>query len=157
MINFDRRHGLDHESRRNDVNRIERIEQQLASAHDIADVLAAGWESFEFVRVLASVCADQAADMYPAFMFAQGSAVSGRNAIAFAPSMPADRAVLLESPALSAGNVDEVADALAGLASALSARLREAAGRADDDGDRVACEQAARDAERISELLAGSK
>jgi hypothetical protein len=53
-----------------------------------------------------------------------------------------------------AGDVYEVADAVAGLASALSARLREAAGLAANAGDRTACEDAALDAEQISALLA---
>jgi hypothetical protein len=51
-------------------------------------------------------------------------------------------------------NVYEVADAVAELASVLSGRLREAAAIAADAGDRVACESAASDAERISRLLA---
>ncbi len=57
---------------------------------------------------------------------------------------------------VSAGHVDEVADALGGLASVLSARLREAALLAVADGDRIACQNAARDADQIGELLARS-
>ena len=139
------------------MEQIEPIEQHLLGADSVADVLAAGWEIFEFVGALAADGAGQATDMYPAFTFARGSAVSGRNAIAFAPSMPAGRPAVSESLALSAGDVYEVADALAGLASALSARLREAAGLAADPDDRVACENAARDAEQVSGFLAGSR
>ena len=79
---------------------------------------------------VAAASADKSAGMYPAFTFARGSAVSGRNAIAFAPSMPACYAAPPATPAPVTGDVHEVADALAGLASALSARLREAAGHA---------------------------
>ena len=46
------------------------------------------------------------------------------------------------------------ADGLAGLASALSMRLRESAGLAADAADRSACENAAREAERITWFLA---
>jgi hypothetical protein len=133
------------------------IRQHLLDAHDIADTLAAGWEVFELVRVLASAAADREADMYPAFTFARGSAVNGRNALTFAPSMPANHSGSLEGLALPTDDVDEVADILAGLASALSKRLRKAAGLATADGDRTACEKAARDADRISDLLAESK
>lgn len=136
---------------------MELIGQRLRDARDVADVLAAGWEIFELVSVLASAAADRAADMYPAFTFARGSAVNGRNAIAFAPSMPTGHAASLEGLASLAEDVDEVADILADLASALNKRLREAARLATADGDRIACETAARDADRISELLTGSR
>jgi hypothetical protein len=53
-----------------------------------------------------------------------------------------------------AGDADEIADALADLASALSIRMREAAGLADNPPDRTACQDAAREAERITWLLA---
>ena len=139
------------------VDEIGLIRQHLLGARHMAGTLAAGWDVFELVRVLASAASDRAADMYPAFTFARGSAVHGRNAIAFAPSMPTDHARSLEGLALPTDDVDEIADILAGLASALSARLREAAGFATADGDRIACEKAARDAGRISELLAESK
>jgi hypothetical protein len=92
--------------------------------------------------------------MYPAFMFARGAAVNGRNTIAFAPSMPTVGAASFGNPELSTSDVDEGADILAALALALSARLRAAARLAADDGDRFACESAARDADQIGELLA---
>jgi hypothetical protein len=95
--------------------------------------------------------------MYPAFTFARGAAVSGRNAIAFAPSMPADHAGPFENATPLKGDVYEVADTLADLASALSACLRKAAGIAGDASDRAACQDAARDADRITELLAKSQ
>jgi hypothetical protein len=138
------------------VRQIELIERQLREADGVAGVLAAGWENFELIGVLAADSAEKAADMYPAFMFARGAAVDGRNAIMLAPSMPAGGPASFGSPELSTGDVDEVADALAGLASAMSARLREAALLAVDDGDRIACENAARDADQIGELLARS-
>lgn len=137
------------------MKQIELIEQHLREADGVAGVLAAGWEIFELISVLAADGAEQAADLYPAFVFARGAAVGGRNAIALAPSMPAGDPASFGSPELSASDVNEIADTLAGLASALSARLREAARLAADDGDRIACEDAARDADRISELLAG--
>jgi hypothetical protein len=136
---------------------IKPIQQHLLDADGMPGVLAAGWDAFELVRAVAGASADQAADMYPAFTFARGAAVSGRNAIAFAPSMPTGQATLFERSVPLAGDVYEVADALADLASTLSARLREAAGLAADARDRAACENAARDADRINELLAKGK
>jgi hypothetical protein len=137
------------------VRKIELVERQLLDADDLADVLVVAWEIFGLVGGLAADCADRAPDMYPAFMFARGAAVNGRNAVASAPSMPPGRSVLAESSKPSATDMYEVADAIAGLASALGARLREAA-RLADDGDRIACQNAARDADRIVGLLAES-
>jgi hypothetical protein len=138
------------------VKQIELIEQHLGEAIGVADVLAAGWEIFELIGDVAAACAEQSVDLYPAFMFARSAAVDGRNAIAFAPSVPAVDAALSGGPVLWTGDVSEVADALAGLASELSTRLRAVARLAADDGDRAACESAARDADRISALLARS-
>ncbi len=138
------------------MRQIELTERQLREADSVVDVLAAGRDVFELVGVLAASSAEKAADLYPAFMFARGAAVEGRNAIVLAPSMPAGGPASFGSPELSTGDVDEVADALARLASVLSARLREAALLAADDGDRIACEDAAGEADRIGELLAGS-
>ena len=135
------------------MNQIELARHRLLGADGVPGLLFAGWDIFELVIAVAAASADQSADMYPAFTFARGSAVSGRNAIAFAPSMPACYAPSgAGEPAT--GDVYEVADAVAGLASALSARLRDAAGHAADAGDRTACEVAAGHADQISELLA---
>ena len=131
------------------------LERRLADAAGLAGVLAVAWEVFEFVRVLCAAGAAQAADLYPAFTFARGPAVSGRNALALAPSLPEGFPTPPRSPVAPTGEADEIADSIVGLASALSERLREAAGLAADPDDRTACADAAYDAARISELLAG--
>ena len=136
------------------VEQADLLEQRLRDAIGVADVLAAGWEIFEFVRVLCAVGAGLAADLYPAFTFARGSAVSGRNVIALAPSLLACPPAPSENPVPPTGEADEIADVIAGLAAALSERLRETARLATDPDDQAACQDAARDAARISELLA---
>ncbi len=130
------------------------LERRLADAAGVAGVLAVAWEVFEFVRVFCAAGADQAADLYPAFTFARGPAVSGRNAIALAPSLPEGFPTPPGNP-VAPGEVGEIADSIAGLASALSGRLRETAELAADPDDRIACQDAACDAARIGELLAG--
>ena len=139
------------------MNQIELAKQHLLGADSMPSLLAAGWEAFELVIAVATASADESADMYPALTLARGSAVSGRNAIAFAPSMPDGYGAPLDDPAPGTGDVYEVADAVAGLASALSARLRDAAGLVADARDRTACEDAARHAEQIGKLLAGGE
>ncbi len=135
------------------MKQIELASQRLLGAGGVPGVLSAGWEIFELVIAVAAASVDQSADMVPAFTVARGSAASGRNAIAFAPSMPTGYAPS-GTPEPVTGDVYEVADAVAGLASALSARLRDAAGHAADAGDSAACENAAGHADQISKLLA---
>jgi hypothetical protein len=135
------------------VKQIELARHRLLGADGMPGVLSAGWEIFELVMAVAVASADQSPGMYPAFTFARGSAVSGRNAIAFAPSMPARYAPSVTAEPAT-GEVHQVADAVAGLTSALSERLRDAAGRSSDAGDRAACEDAAGHADHISRLLA---
>ena len=62
------------------MKQIELASQRLLGADGMPGLLAAGWEIFELVIAVAAASADQSADMYPAFTFARGSAVSGRNA-----------------------------------------------------------------------------
>lgn len=136
------------------MDQIEVVRQQLIDADGVPEVLSAGWQVFELVRSVASASADRAADMYPAFTFARGAAVSGRNAIAHAPSLPTDCAPWPDAPATASGDVYEIADSVSQLCSFLSKRLREVANLAGDDEDKAACENAASEAERVSGLLA---
>ena len=138
----------------NRVNETKLIHRRLIDAAGLPAVLATGWDIFELIATIASASASDSADMYPAFTFARGAAVSGRNAIAFAPSMPPLSGGARYELPKPAGDADEIADDLAGLAVALSARLRESAELAADAADRSACENAACDAERIAWLLA---
>jgi hypothetical protein len=138
----------------NRVNRVKLIHQRLADADGLPAVLCACWEIFELVGTIVSECAGESPAMYPAFTFARGSAVSGRNALAFAPSMPPVSGEPGHRPAKPAQDVDEIADALANLATAVSIRLRESAQLATTAADRSACENAAGEAERIAWFLA---
>jgi hypothetical protein len=142
------------EGRCHRVDRIKLIHQRLADADGLPAVLSVSWEIFELVGTIAAASAGQSPDMYPAFTFARGAAVSGRNALAFAPSLPPVPGEPGHMPLKPAGDVDEIAGTLADLASAVSIRLRESAGRAAADGDRSACQDAAGQAERIAWFLA---
>jgi hypothetical protein len=138
----------------NRVNETKLIRRRLADADGLPAVLAAGWVIFELIATIASASADESPDMYAAFTFARGAAVSGRNAIAFAPSMPPISAGAGHELPKPSGDADEIADDLAGLASALSMRLRASAELAADAADRSACENAAGDAGQITWFLA---
>ena len=138
----------------NRVNETKLIRRRLAGADGLPAVLAAGWDIFELIATIASASADASPDMYAAFTFARGAAVSGRNAIAFAPSMPPISGGAGHELPKPAGDVYEIADDVAGLASDLSMRMRQEAKLAADAADRSACESAASEAERVAQLLA---
>jgi hypothetical protein len=136
------------------VEQIKLIHQRLVNADGFPALLAAARDTFELVQATASAGAAGSPDLYPAFTFARGAAVNGRNALAFAPSMPLIPADAASRPAKPADDVDKIADALADLASTLSIRLQESAELAADPADRTACQNAAREADEISSLLA---
>jgi hypothetical protein len=136
------------------MNQISLIQERLVDAGSLPAVLAASWEIFELIATSAYASPDESPEIYPAFTFARSSAVSGRNAVAFAPSMPSFSGNAVYDPPKPAADAGEIADTLAGLASALSVRLRESAELAADAADRSACENAASEAERIAWLLA---
>ena len=135
------------------MNQIKLIHRRLAGAGGLPAVLAASWDIFELIATVASVSAGESPDMYPAFTFARGAAISGRNAIAFAPSLPPIPSEAPPGPPTPGADVYRTADVLADLASALSSRLREAAEFAAAAADRSACQDAANEADRITQLL----
>jgi hypothetical protein len=135
------------------VERIKLIHQRLVDADGLPALLAVAWDTFELVQATASASAGDSPDLYPAFTFARGSAVNGRNALAVAPSMPPVPADSTPTPPDPAADVGRLADLLAALASALSTRLRESAELAPDPADRSACLNAARESDQIISLL----
>jgi hypothetical protein len=86
------------------VKEVDLAKQRLLGAGDVPGLLSAGWDAFEVVMAVAAANADKSAGMYPPFTFARASAVSGRNVIVFAPSMPACYAAPPATPAPVTGD-----------------------------------------------------
>ncbi len=132
------------------------LQTHFEAPGNLADTLAAAWDSFELIQVTANHSADESADRRPelfaAFMFAASAAAQGGDAVGFAPSMLANPD---QPPGWvdSGGDAGEVADKLARLAAVLASRLQSAAVQAGDPGDRRACGHAARQARHIGDLL----
>jgi hypothetical protein len=132
---------------------------RLEQAVGLAAVLGAAYEAFEGMRWEFRAREDPATRWFAGFVMAAAAAADGRDAVAFAPSMPARprRGAAESGPGLPAR---ESAERAAGEAAELSRRLAEcltrAAGLASDRGDREACEQACRCAREIFDLLGGA-
>jgi hypothetical protein len=132
---------------------IDAMRARLSAAANLPDTLAAGWDAFELVQAVADAHAEQAPDLFAAFMFAAASAADGRDAVGFAPSMLATPGTPAGPASPGQGEAYEAADQIVGLMAVLASRLQEAAGQAQDPADRQACDQAAYEAERILDLL----
>ncbi len=132
---------------------------RLQEASDLAAVLDASYEMFEWMLSVIQPLQDPASGWFTPFVMAAASAADGRDALLFAPSLP-------NSPmsAASAGpdppaaqTPGDVARAVAGLSRLAVGQLARAAESARDSGDRSACQHAIRCSQDICELLSGTE
>jgi hypothetical protein len=135
------------------------VEARLRAAVTVPDTLAAGFDAFEIIRLLARDCEDRVPGLLAAFMTAADAAVDGRDAITAAPALPWPGRSEAGARVPGTGpDVAEIAGALAALA-ALAALLRDCLSRAATlatrPEDQAACRDAAQAAGRICQLMAG--
>lgn len=135
---------------------VEVIVARLRDARSLPELLAASFDAFEAIRVLARRSEDLAPRLFAAFMTAADAAVDGTQAITIAPSLSlTPTGPLIAAPSAAGADIDTIADALAALGELLDERLAHAAGRALLSGDRTACQEAAVAGRRIQQLMAG--
>jgi len=129
------------------------LQARLAATAGLPSLLAAGFDTFELIRVAAEICQDQPGPAFATWAMTSAKAAAGRNALASAPSLPSggDRT---EAAALTSGD-EAAAAAMGGLAARLAACMAAAAHRASA-GDRAACEHAVGRTAHIANLLAGA-
>src|ERR1035441_7044629 len=75
---------------------------RLERAAGLAAVLDAAYDAFESMRLAFRVHEDPASGLFGAFVMAAASAADGRDAVAFAPSLPAHLVRAHLRPAISA-------------------------------------------------------
>ncbi len=134
------------------------ITARLARGETMPQVLAASYDAFEFIRLLARQCEDRDPRLFAAFMTTAAAAADGLDALAFSDSLPAPgepgATVITGIPPSTDADLGTVADTLAALAAVLSRQLTRAAALAPADGDRHACRLAGRAADEIHRLMA---
>jgi hypothetical protein len=138
--------------------RIAALRDRVEQADGRAAVLDAAHDAFEDMLAVIRAHEDPEDRMFIPLVMAAASAADGRDAIAFAPSLPPHRlrsATVGEQPH-EPGPVATIASRLASLSELLAIRLTEAARSAPDPGDRAACRNAARLARDIHTLLTAS-
>jgi hypothetical protein len=138
------------------VHQISAIEDRLRHSTTMPDSLAASFDTFETIRLIARQHALAAPQLFAAFMTTAAAAAEGRDAITAAPSLPLAGGHPPRygepAPAPEAGP-ENIADALAGLAAIPGSHLARAAARAATAADRAACQDAARSARQIRQLM----
>ena len=135
---------------------VEVIVARLRDARALPELLAASFDAFEAIRVVARGSEDLAPWLFAAFMTAADAAVDGTQAITLAPSLSlAPTGTLTVAPSAAGADIGTVADALAALGALLEERLTHAADRALLSGDRTASQEAAQAGRRIHQLMAG--
>jgi hypothetical protein len=139
------------------VHDVEVIVARLWDARSLPELLAASFDAFETIRVLARGSEDIVPSLFAAFMTAADAAVDGRQAITLAPSLsPASGVTPVATPPAAGAYIDAITAALAALGELLDERLAQAADRALLSGDRTACQEAAQAGRRIQQLMAGN-
>ena len=137
----------------NEVPKAASIGARLEQAASLPEVLAAGFDVFEDIRVTARHHQDRVPALFAAFMTTADAAVDGREALTIAPSLPRAPSAGPGRALTADAGTGEAADTLAALAAMLRDRLTDAAAQADTPGDRASCQDAAEAAERICQLM----
>jgi hypothetical protein len=128
---------------------------RILEANSLAELLSVSFDAFESIRIRARSCEDREPALFAAFMATADAAVDGREAIVAAPALgPAGPDAVPADPSGAGISVTEAADSLAALGALLSEHLTRAAARTSEPGDRVACQEAARAASRVHDLMA---
>jgi hypothetical protein len=138
------------------MNDIAAARRRVQQASGLGGVLDAAYDAFESMLSVIRDHEDSADGMFIPFVMAATCAANGRDAVLFAPSLPPRR--LHEPPAAVGpheGSVEAVAGAVAALSLLLASQLAEVAGSAPAPDDRAACQDGARCAQQIHDLLTG--
>jgi len=129
--------------------------RQLTAASGLPAVLNAAYSAFECLLTVFRAGNDPAGDMFAAFVMSAALAADGRDAIAFAPSLPP--AALVGEIAPAADGEEARAHELADLCRDLVTNLQGAVATASNPGDGAACREGVRCARGIHGLLAGGE
>ena len=133
-------------------------QRRVDQASGLAKVLDAAYDAFEDMLTAVYGYHDSGGPFYPALIMAAAGAANGRDAVAFAPSLPPMSRTLQATvvPAPDPPGWQDLGASIVSLSSSLSARLRDVAAAAETAEDRRACLDAARYAEEVHGLAAAS-
>jgi hypothetical protein len=130
------------------------VEARLRQASDLPEILAASFDAFEVIRLLARSSEHRVAGLFAAFMCTADAAVDGRAAVTIAPSLPEpDASTTAAGEPVASADLDLVIESLTRLGALLDDRLTGAGATAADLEDRAACQGGTAAARRICWLM----
>lgn len=135
------------------VQEIEVIEARLRTPCPLPELLAASFEAFELIRILARAGEDMVPALFAALMTTADAAVDGREAITAAPSLPPPTGPPPSASIPAGTSTGQIISALASLSALLHTRLAETASSAPTPADQASCGEAAGAARRIYRLM----
>jgi hypothetical protein len=130
--------------------------ERLQHAAGLAEVLDAAYDAFEQMLLAIRAHENPASVLFGAFVMAAASAADGRDAVAFAPSLPPHagmHAPTAEDGAPAGESAESIAESVAYLSRLLADRLAQAQEWASNPGDRAACTDAVWCAMNVHGLL----
>jgi hypothetical protein len=132
------------------------VGDRFGQARDLASVLDAACDAFEEILAVIGGYEDASDALVVPLLLAATQAANGRDAVLFAPSLPARRLHQLRvGEELERGSARDITAAVTGLCQMLASWLAHTAGTAAAAADRAACLDAARHARQIHALLTG--
>jgi len=137
------------------MNDIAAVRRRVQQASGLGGVLDAAYDAFESMLSVIRDHEDSADGMFIPFVMAATCAANGRDAVLFAPSLLPRRLHEQSAVGPHQGSAEAAADAIAVLSLLLASQLAEVAGSAPEHEDRAACQDGARCAQQIHDLLTG--
>jgi hypothetical protein len=139
------------------MKRLTAVGDRFGQARDLAPLLDAACNAFEEILAVIGDYEDASDGAAMLLLLVATQAANGRDAVLFAPSLPACRLYQPEQVGEEPerGSAQDIASAVARLGRLLAARLAHTADTAAEVADRAACQDAARYAQQIHALLAG--
>jgi hypothetical protein len=139
------------------MRRLTAAGDRFGQARDLAPVLDAACDAFEEILAVIGDYEDASDGLAVPFLLAATQAANGRDAVLFAPSLPARRLHQLRVGEESEqGSAQDITTAVTGLCQLLASGLAHTAATVANVADRAACQDAAHYAQAVHALLTGS-
>jgi len=126
---------------------------RLRQARGLPVVLDTACDAFEAILAFIGAREDTTGEPVAPLLLAATQAANGRDALLFAPSLP-PHSRHPEKPGQQRGSAGDLSTEVTGLSRLLTAQLTHTAATVPDGADRAACQDAARYAAQIRDLLA---
>jgi hypothetical protein len=139
------------------MRRLTAAGDRFGQARGLAVVLDAACDAFEEILAVIGDCEDASDALVVPLLLAATQAANGRDAVLFAPSLPARRLHQMEQAGEEPerGGAQDIISSVTGLCQLLASGLEGTATGVANVADRAACRDAGRHARAVHALLTG--